>query len=636
MSFHLEKQKLTCGNLSRSTRLLAADEKSGKLAVLRKPKSSEAHDYVEFYSFLSGWLAFPELTVCPENGSIEHMMFIENGELMTSHANGSVCFIDPHNNMRVKRVQVSASTIWSACKHPSSDKSKSTVALISHSSVLYFFDINAKIIISSISLGVESRLFDLSSSGKLVAIGSIDGIILAGNGKVQQTLKLDRQNRRDPTVAWTVLFIKPSLLACGDSRGTITFWNPDVGTLIQSVSCMQSHILTLCWTNEILYAAGVDPRIIAMKEVTCETYEVVNRQIGPSKDVRSLVAYENKIFSAGEDHDIYVCEKFCRKLQVQQQKNIIVAADVVASAGENYIDIWWKQHGEDMPFEGSHVLHQHYEMIHLAKIYAPSKRIITSWMLSSCGERLVIGTSSETTLYKIAPTASKLNKKIVKFGTFHVAATAFHVTGERFFAARGDFEVVELLVTESSKQMKSLVNQSECGAAVKMIVSPCGIHIIILTTRSQLFSINSETGESRLVKIDMSIDITCNFTSLFVLTAASGFSESTDSKKVLYEVGLSNGIIKRSTFLNQLRMASTTQNRVYPELPISLMDVGHGQLMVTSYGGGWSIVDTTLNGVAYTMNKPLTNENAGVCVLEVTGEALPKACGFKLKKFGMQ
>lgn len=260
-------------------------------------RSQETHDYVEFYNLLTGWLAVPELIVCPENGSIEHMLFTRNGELMTSHANGSVCFIDPHNSLRQKRVQVSASSIWATCAHPSDDPVRSIVALISHSSVLYFFDVDTKTIVSSVSLGVDNRLFDVSSNGKTVAIGSIDGVILVSDGKVRQTLKLDRQNRRDPTIAWSVLFVKKSVLACGDSRGILTFWNPETGSLIQTFSCLQSHILTMCLVNGELNVSGVDPRIVVLKESSHGVYDIINRRSGPTRDVRSMSVYDNTVRS---------------------------------------------------------------------------------------------------------------------------------------------------------------------------------------------------------------------------------------------------------------------------------------------------------------------------------------------------
>ncbi|EFO83748.1 hypothetical protein CRE_14201 [Caenorhabditis remanei] len=691
MSLCLEKQKIRCGMISRVARHIAIDENSGKIAVVRKSRSSETHDYIEFYNILSSWLAVPELTVCPENGSIENLLFVEHGELMTAHANGSVCFIDPHNNGRVKRIQISASTIWAVCKH---DASKSSIAMISHSSVLYFFDVTSKMITSSISLGVESRLFDVSSNGSLVAIGSVDGIILAGDGRVQQTLKLDRQNRRDPTIAWSVLFVKPSLLACGDSRGTVSLWNPTDGSLVQSISCLQSHILSMVTMDDgTLNVAGVDPRITELKETPGGHFEITNRRNGPTRDIRSMAVYENTVYAAGEDFDIFVCKNGCRKLLFHQQKNIIVAQDIITSAGENYIDVFWKEQGEDEPTEGSTVLQQHYEMIHLAKIFTPKKRIITCWSISPCGQYIVIGTCHDTTIYKITPTARKLSKKVLKTATLDVIATSFCITkNNRLFVARNDFEIAEFDLTEDNcKEIKVLISQNDCGSVTRMCASPCADHLAVLTTRSQVFSINVESGDSRLMKVDLPIDLTLTSTSAFILSTVTSSDSNQDTKKIMHEVGLSNGLIKRSASSHQLRMLPSSPKSSIPGQPIYLMGINNSKIMAVSYDGHWSILDIDAGTVVSAQDGPLkankkkllngadscpllfsgirlrddTNEqngtdhsgspskrtrrssvrngtepfqsmNSRVVQLDVSGDEIPKTAGFKLKKFGMQ
>ncbi|CAP36969.2 Protein CBG19744 [Caenorhabditis briggsae] len=752
MSLCLEKQKIRCGMLSRTARHIAIDENGGKMAVVRKSRTPDTHDYIEFYNILSSWLAVPELTVCPENGSIENLLFVKNGELMTAHANGSVCFIDPHNNARVKRIQISASTIWAACKH-----GDTSIAMISHSSVLYFFDVSSKMITSSISLGVESRLFDVSSNGTLVAIGSIDGVILAGDGKVQQTLKLDRQNRRDPTIAWSVLFVKPNLLACGDSRGTVTLWNVQDGSLTQTISSLQSHILTMVATEDgSFHVAGVDPRITELKE-TDGQFTIVNRRNGPVRDVRSMAVYENTVYAAGEDFDIFVGKSGCRKLLLHQQKNLIVSGDVVASAGENFIDVFWKQQGEDEPTEGSNVLqngfevrllemreknsrklqisekcpeiiksnpkntkknprihenmseidekccqiyenekkNQHYEMIHLAKIYSPKKRIITSWSISSCGQYLVIGTSNDTTIYKILPLAKKLSKKILKHATLDGGdsiATSFCVTREnRLYVARNDFEIVEYDVTkENGKEKRVVISQNDCGSVIRMSASPCGKYLCVLTTRSQVFAISVESGESRLLKVDLPIDLILNSTSAFVLSSITSGDSNQDTKKVFHEVGLSNGLVKRSACSNQLRMIPSSPKSIVPGQPIYVMAITASRIMTVSYDGHWSILDVDAGTVFSAQDGPLKANkkaiqsdrpallytgirlreesessasdfqsaapakrtrrtsvrssvpdafqslNSRVVQLEVSGDETPKTANFKLKKFGMQ
>uniref|UniRef100_A0A8R1E1E4 Pep3/Vps18 beta-propeller domain-containing protein n=1 Tax=Caenorhabditis japonica TaxID=281687 RepID=A0A8R1E1E4_CAEJA len=594
MTIHLEKQLLPSGLINRSARLIAIDEKSGKLAVVRKSRTADAHDYIEFYNILNNWLAVPELTICPANGSIEHILFIGNGELMSSHANGSVCFVDPHNSERVKRIQVSASSIWSACKHPAAtDASKNTVALVSHSSVLYFIDSINKLITSSISLGVERRLFDVCSNGSIVAIGAIDGIILAGNGKVQNTLNLDRTNRRDPTIAWTVLFIQPSVLACGDSRGTVTLWNSLDGSLLQSISCSQSHILTMCLNEGSLHVSGVDPRIVVIRETANKSYEVVNRRNGPTRDVRSLAAYDNSVFAAGEDSDIYVYKGDCQKLLIQHQSNVIVSNDIVASAGENFIDIFWKQREEETSVMMDDIVRQNYEMIHLAKIYSHKKKIITSWVLDPLGEKLAIGTSCETTIYEINATAQKLKEKLKKTSTLSIGPTSVCIAKNSLFIGKSDFEIFRFHLDNPEKDLRLVAAQDECGSIVKMRANESGSHLCILTTRSQVFLINTDSGDSRLVKVDLAIDMVLT-TSIFLLSTSQTMC---GSRKIFHEVGF-NGIVKRSASSNQLRMTVTNSNSTHAEVPVALNAITDRRIIITSYNGNWAIVDVDVGSVS--------------------------------------
>lgn len=442
--------------------------------------------------------------------------------------------------------------------------------------------------------------------------------------------------------------------------------------------------------NSTLNIAGVDPRITELRETRNGNYEIVNRRTGPARDVRSMAVYENIIFAAGEDFDVYTCKSGCQKLMFHQQKNLHVASDIVVSAGENYLDVMWKQSGEDEPSEGSVILQQHYEMIHLAKIFTPKKRIITCWAASPYGNLIAIGTCHDVTIYKISPMVKKINRKVVKTATLDVCATSLSITKNlRFYVAKSDFEVLEFdLETENGKELKSIISQADCGSVSRMVSSPCGNYICVLTTRSQIFSINTETGESRLLKVDLPIDMTINSTSAFVLSTITpnDSNNQQDTKKIFHEVNLSNGLIKRSACSNQLRMLPSSPKSLIPGQPIYLIGIDSNKIMTASYDGHWSILDVESGTVVSAQDGPLKankkqrenedtrllvngmrlreeveqngdgmspskrtrrnsfkNEippfqsmNSRIVQLEVTGDEIPKTAGFKIKKFGMQ
>lgn len=126
-----------------------------------------------------------------------------------------------------------------------------------------------------------------------------------------------------------------------------------------------------------------------------------------------------------------------------------------------------------------------------------------------------------------------------------------------------------------------------------MVSSPCGNYICVLTTRSQIFSINTETGESRLLKVDLPIDMTINSTSAFVLSTITpnDSNNQQDTKKIFHEVNLSNGLIKRSACSNQLRMLPSSPKSLIPGQPIYLIGIDSNKIMTASYDGHWSILD---------------------------------------------
>ncbi|CAB3407680.1 unnamed protein product [Caenorhabditis bovis] len=654
MDINVENDVVVCGAASKSARIIAIDEQTGKMAVIRKQRKQGAHDYIEFYNVLTGWLATRELVVCPENGSIEHAMFVANGELLVSHANGSICFVDPHDSRRVKRIQIAASTIWAACEH------SNNVALISHSSILFIFDVVNKLIVSSVSLGVDSRLFDVSSNGNLVAIGAIDGIMIAGDGKVQRTLVLDRENRRDPTIAWSVRFWKSDVLACGDSRGTVTLWNPESGALIQAIKCMQSHILTMCIVNDELNVAGVDPRITSIKKLATNEYDVVRRRTGPIRDVRSLASYDGRVYASGEDFDIFVGKDGCRPLVQQWKTNIEIGGEIVASCGENFVDVWWKQTGDDEPTRGSDFVPQHFKSVFLAKIFSPKQTIITCWSLSRCGKQLAIGTAKNVSIYSILP---ETRRKIAKIATFDdVAPTALHISEKVLTVCRGDFEILQFQCAQENKKPRIVIDQSECGSVVKLDVSRCGQLAAVLTTRCQVFLVNVANGQSRVVKVDLPIDVIARKESAVILCTHPAFAENSDQKKVVYEVAATNASILKSASSLALRMTPTSPKSFMPGLPIGLCRLRGDRFATYSYDGHFSLVDLENQKVFTPPDAPTTAkhavnggmmENGGVfvfgarqiekeekvdriVVLRIAGDEEPKVDGFRLKKFGMQ
>ncbi|VDM53860.1 unnamed protein product [Angiostrongylus costaricensis] len=200
----------------------------------------------------------------------------------------------------MKRQQICPTTLWSSC---AIDDSRA--ALVSHSATLYIFGLNEFSVLSTLSLGVDQRLFCVCSLNNLVLpflALSFESGILCGF-------------KRLPTIVWSCCFFNDIILASGDSRGIVSLWNPRSGALV-GVSCIRFVKVH----NSRIHAAGVDPRIISIKQIVClatirssriffsyknknmvchlqaaNDFRVVQKRNGPARDVRAMACYDDKV-----------------------------------------------------------------------------------------------------------------------------------------------------------------------------------------------------------------------------------------------------------------------------------------------------------------------------------------------------
>lgn len=121
--------------------------------------------------------------ICPNNGGIESVCFVGDSILCT-HLNGSITIADPHSDsLRVselssectvnfgrlrhiiglQRVQICPSPLWSSCAIDVSH-----AALVSHSAALFVFGLEEWSVISTLTLGVDQRLFSVCSQKDVV------------------------------------------------------------------------------------------------------------------------------------------------------------------------------------------------------------------------------------------------------------------------------------------------------------------------------------------------------------------------------------------------------------------------------------------------------------------------------------
>ncbi|KAJ1368034.1 hypothetical protein KIN20_029084 [Parelaphostrongylus tenuis] len=306
---------------------MAIHEGMGKLVVSRKNSLPLASDILEQYNILCGWLSVHEKVICPDNGGIESVCFV--GErILCTHLNGSITVADPHNDF-MKRQQICPASLWSSC---AIDDSRA--ALVSHSATLYVFGLDEFIVLSTLALGVDQRLFCVCNRNNLIAVGAMDNIFVVKNNFVVHKLVVARK----------------------------------------SLETHQSDVLCLVTCEGRIHAAGVDPRIISIKQIAGKDFRIIQKRNGPIRDVRAMACYDDKIYAAGEDHDIYVAKGGCHVLTNQWNRMVFLGGSLRMSRGLCFVDFWTNGSDELNNSTGSFIVKQ--QPVYLARLYCPRKKAI--------------------------------------------------------------------------------------------------------------------------------------------------------------------------------------------------------------------------------------------------------------------
>ncbi|CAI4221791.1 unnamed protein product [Auanema sp. JU1783] len=603
---------------------MAVHKDFGKLVIAKKSSDKTIiDDVIEQYNILPGWMFVLEKVICPRNGGIECVIFV--GEhILSTHLNGSVTIANPHNDI-IKRTQLCATPLWSACAID-----EHNAAIVTHSANLYCFNLEENIIKSTLNLGVGNRLFSVATRKSMFAIGASDSLFIVDGDRIKFNKAVPRKEKRLPTIVWSVIFIKDDVVASGDSRGIVTFWNTSNGVAIKSVESHQADILSLCSVDGVLWAAGVDPRIMSFKEVSTNNYQVVKKINGPVRDVKALVNYEGRIYASGDDHNIYVGENGCQIVRKQWNKEVLLATGLSVIRGNNYIDLYTSGKGEKH-VEGKDEINVAVQPLYLARIYSPSKLPITACDVSVDGTLIAISSSESTSFYKI--NLKKKLKPITKLGIQSRPANAIKIFKDFAYLAYDDFEISRVPLDGTDSTV--VVEQSGSGIVCQIDASSCGKHIAVLTSRSQLFAIDAIKGESRAVRAELPIDFCFNDAdSLFVLTVAPGFDIPEEKKKILFEFPKAGGAAKRS--ISSASLFGTVGVR-----PLSVSAVPGDRVLVSAVDGQWAIIDKARGQVqlSTTTSKESTSiqfrPSSRVCCCRIE-VPIPETKPFKLKKFGHQ
>lgn len=148
------------------------------------------------------------------------------------------------------------------------------------------------------------------NTGEMIYTGSADTIRVwnAISGHAIHKMTTSRKEAKKETIIWCLEVTDDNVIISGDSRGCLSFWDPHMGTLIESHESHTADILAVTLSHDMntVYCAGVDPVVRSFCKITMKSsgrpqwVKGIERRLH-AHDVRALVEANGKLYSAGVD-----------------------------------------------------------------------------------------------------------------------------------------------------------------------------------------------------------------------------------------------------------------------------------------------------------------------------------------------
>ncbi|GMR53616.1 hypothetical protein PMAYCL1PPCAC_23811, partial [Pristionchus mayeri] len=577
--------------------------KLGVAVVVRK-NHGEMEDVIDEVNMRCEWMGMVNRRISL-GAKIENVAWIGDKAVFAC-LDGTIKITSPHSTV-VESSQVAASPLFGV-----SPLGESKAVLISHSSLVYYFNVDKMIILKSISLGIDSRLFSLSTLGECVAIGGLDSIWILNGEKEKKEMRLGRDTQRMGTIVWSVAFVREGVLASGDSTGRVSLWNTKTAIRITSILRHEADVLSLCVLNGKIYAAGVDPTIVVIEETSCEVWKDTLTKRVVTRDVRSMSTWGNAVYGGGADEEVFRIGTKPSSLSVLpiHSHNRVKCEGVYALlTNTDHVLLWNTCNGPSL----------------VAKIFSSHHLPITASCISWDGDTIGISTRQSTSLYsfngsEVSKVRGDLPSSTILISHSSTIFLVSHNVIYRMESIAGEVEEVYRLDSESL--ITSLSIDDSCSTLC-VISSRCSSFRITLPSLS--------TAPSS-VSLSISLPVLSSFSSssLFIL---SSYASSADSQ-CLFCI-LPSSASPSSSFSSRSFFKSGF---------ISCITSSHLGLLLSSDEESWSILSSSSQVLALPSPKGKSTEreilSLGVHdnVLRVfsTRSLSPSLLPFKTKRFGMQ
>ncbi|KAJ8686698.1 hypothetical protein QAD02_022492 [Eretmocerus hayati] len=148
------------------------------------------------------------------------------------------------------------------------------------------------------------------NTGDMIFSGSVDTVRVwnASNGHAIHKMLTSRKEVKKETIVWCLAVTSDNMIISGDSRGVLSVWDSQSGTLAESHESHAADILSVTMSHDrsMIYCSGVDPvirtfsRVVVKSTGRAQWVRGIERRLH-IHDVRALVEADGKLYSAGVD-----------------------------------------------------------------------------------------------------------------------------------------------------------------------------------------------------------------------------------------------------------------------------------------------------------------------------------------------
>ncbi|OXU18958.1 hypothetical protein TSAR_000015 [Trichomalopsis sarcophagae] len=290
--YNLEPKSVTC---------FSYEPNSKKLALARSDNS------IEIWNI--GNAPFIESSIAGQaENSIEAILWI-GSRLFTCGLRGMITEYDLTTLSIKNEVTVTGGAAW--CMDINRDQTHLAVGT-EDGYINTFFITDESLMYEKIFDKQKGRILCIKwdNTGEMIFSGSVDTVRVwnASSGHAIHKMITARKDAKKETIVWCLAVSNDNMIISGDSRGTLSVWDSNMGTLIESHDSHAADILavTMSHDKKMIYCAGVDPVIRTFSKVVVKSTGRAQWVRGIERrlhihDVRALIEANGKLYSAGVD-----------------------------------------------------------------------------------------------------------------------------------------------------------------------------------------------------------------------------------------------------------------------------------------------------------------------------------------------